>query len=412
MFTFFLSFLLLFSCLTGSFGARTDFDTRFHRIIKPYSFSLVAWEINTLDKETIPSLFRNEKYSGDVSSVLEYFTCATQVRALNEDLDAIRRGDTNQPDKVTSLEAELACAVERKTALESIAERVIEKQIRDILTEEGIYNPFAGVCNFPPVDFKLAAPPLLLVVSPRDRIESMRETMLQPDLATDDMKIIEAKVDELNVSSLVTGIGGLGATYPTFVSNEMDLRSTINAATEEWLHQYLAFRPLGFRYVLDVTGLVQDYDIACMNETLAGIVSKEIGDLVYGRYYLELSADNSQQQINSEDQVIEFDFNREMRQIRVQVDLLLSLGKIDEAEEFMNQKRDYLESQGYYIRKLNQAYFAFYGTYADSPTSIDPIGTEMKKLRHESTSLKQFLDKVSTMTSREALENAAGSQVN
>jgi hypothetical protein len=191
----------------------------------------------------------------------------------------------------------------------------------------------------------------------------------------------------------------------------MDLRSTINAATEEWLHQYLAFRPLGFRYVLDVTGLIRNYDIACMNETLAGMVSKEIGDLVYDRYYSELLPGDSQPEI-TEVQQNEFDFNWEMRQVRIQVDSLLSMGKVDEAEYYMNEKRDFLESQGYYIRKLNQAYFAFYGTYADSPTSIDPIGTEMKKLRHESTSLKEFLDRVSIMTSREALENTAGSQEN
>ena len=411
MFTFFITFLLLFTCLSSSFGAGTGFDTRLHQIIKPYSFSLIAWEINTLNYETIPSLIGNNKNSGDVSSVLEYFASAARVRTLSANLDATRRADTVQADKVTTLEVELAGAIERKTELESMAERVIEKQIREVLTEEGIYNPFGGAGNFPPVDFKLTAPPHLLVVSSRDRIESIREIMLKSDLSSDDMENIEAKVGALNVSSLVTGIGGLGVTYPTFVSNEMDLRSTINAATEEWLHQYLAFRPLGFRYVLDVTGLIRNYDIACMNETLAGMVSKEIGDLVYDRYYSELLQGDSQPEI-TEVQQNEFDFNWEMRQVRIQVDSLLSMGKVDEAEYYMNEKRDFLESQGYYIRKLNQAYFAFYGTYADSPTSIDPIGTEMKKLRHESTSLKEFLDRVSIMTGREALENAAGSQEN
>jgi hypothetical protein len=406
MFTFFITLLLLFACLSGSLSTGTSFDTRLHQIIRPYSFSLIAWEINTLNYETIPSLIRNNKNSADISSVIQYFASAAQVRTLSANLDAVQRGDTVQPDKVATLEAGLADAIERKSGLERLAERVIEKQIRDILIEEGICNPFGGAGAFPPVDFKLTAPPHLLVVSPRDRIESIRETMLYPDLSTDDMEKIEASVDELGVSSLVTGIGGLGVTYPTFVSNEMDLRSTIHAATEEWLHQYLAFRPLGFRYVLDVTGLVRNYDIACMNETLAGMVSKEIGDLVYDRYYSELLPGDSQSEI-SEVQYNEFDFNLEMRQIRIQVDSLLSMGKVDEAEHYMNEKRDFLESQGYYIRKLNQAYFAFYGTYADSPTSVDPIGTNMRKLRSESTSLKEFLDRVAVMTSRAALENAA-----
>jgi hypothetical protein len=69
----------------------------------------------------------------------------------------------------------------------------------------------------------------------------------------------------------------------------------------------------------------------------------------------------------------------------------------------MEAKRQYLASQGYYLRKLNQAYFAFYGTYADSPTSIDPIGQELKKLRGQSASLKDFLNGAAAMTSRQAL---------
>jgi len=92
-----------------------------------------------------------------------------------------------------------------------------------------------------------------------------------------------------------------------------------------------------------------------------------------------------------------------MRSIRRAVDNYLAQGEIEQAEEFMEQKRQYLASKGYYIRKLNQAYFAFYGTYADSPTSISPIGLELKKLRSQSASLKEFLDKVTAMTSRQDL---------
>jgi hypothetical protein len=76
----------------------------------------------------------------------------------------------------------------------------------------------------------------------------------------------------------------------------------------------------------------------------------------------------------------------------------------------MNDKRDYLAENGYYIRKLNQAYFAFHGAYADSPTSIDPIGAEMKTLRTGSASLREFLERVSTFTSRQALSEAAEGQ--
>ena len=69
----------------------------------------------------------------------------------------------------------------------------------------------------------------------------------------------------------------------------------------------------------------------------------------------------------------------------------------------MRERRDFLEQQGYYIRKLNQAYFAFYGTYADSPTSVDPIGTAMRTLRARYTSVAEFLNAAVSLTSQEQL---------
>ncbi len=72
----------------------------------------------------------------------------------------------------------------------------------------------------------------------------------------------------------------------------------------------------------------------------------------------------------------------------------------------MEQKRQYLASMGHYIRKLNQAYFAYHGTYADKPTSISPIGLELKELRSQSASLKDFLNKVTVMTSRQDLRSS------
>jgi hypothetical protein len=213
------------------------------------------------------------------------------------------------------------------------------------------------------------------------------------------MENIETKVDELGVSSLVVALGGFGGTYPSFVTNEASLRFTVDAAVEEWLHQYLFFKPLGFRYVLDLIGLSRNYEIATMNETVAGMVSKEIGAIVAESYYPEHENNDSQPQ----ETISGFDFNREMRGIRKAVDEYLAKGEIEQAEEFMEQKRQFLATKGYYIRKLNQAYFAFYGTYADRPTSISPIGLELKKLRSQSASLKEFLDTAAAMTSRKDL---------
>jgi len=139
-----------------------------------------------------------------------------------------------------------------------------------------------------------------------------------------------------------------------------------------------------------------------MNETLASMVSKELGFLVYDKYYAGYENRTTRNQAPES----EFDINQEMREIRKTVDSYLARGEIEQAEEYMEQKRQYLVSMGYYIRKLNQAYFAFYGIYADRPTSISPIGLEMQELRAQSTSLKNFLNQVANMTSHQDLEGS------
>ena len=51
--------------------------------------------------------------------------------------------------------------------------------------------------------------------------------------------------------------------------------------------------------------------------------------------------------------------------------------------------------------------FAFYGAYADTPTGpagVDPVGPAVVKLREQSRSLEEFLNRISWMTSFQALE--------
>jgi hypothetical protein len=224
--------------------------------------------------------------------------------------------------------------------------------------------------------------------------------MLIQDLDDEQFAEIEAQVDALGVSSMVTELGGFGGTYPTFVADDVTLPWTLSTAAEEWLHQYLAFTPLGFRYLLDTSGLARNYQVATMNETLAGIVSDEIAELVLDTYYYpQSSAPNPRSAVQDEP----FDFARFMRKLRLEVDELLANGRVEEAERLMEERRQVLVSKGYYIRKLNQAYFAFYGTYADEPTSVDPIGLEMRALRQQSVSLSAFLNTAVSMSSRQDL---------
>jgi hypothetical protein len=80
----------------------------------------------------------------------------------------------------------------------------------------------------------------------------------------------------------------------------------------------------------------------------------------------------------------------------------------------MEAQREYLWENGYFIRRLNQAYFAFYGAYADVPGGAagqDPVGPAVRELRARSESLAQFLDRISWMTSFEALQEVVATDL-
>jgi len=382
---------LFLSLFSSGCASLCDFDCRLDSIVKPYRFSILGWELENISGEIGQSVRDGEAGAGDgPEQVRQYFSLVEEIETLEAEIEAITTG--GEEGNLASLEAELGSLERQKMALRGTVEGVLAGQIREALSGEGILK-------FPPLNFKLDKPPHLLVISPRDRIESIREVCLCQGLSLEEIEDIEARVDELGVSSLVVELGGLGATYPSFVTDDASLRFTIDTAAEEWLHQYLAFRPLGFRYLLDLTGIARDYEVATMNETVASMVSKEIGAVVYRRYDSQDETGESPRPPAGP----EFDFNREMREIRRTVDCYLARGEVEEAEEFMERKCRYLASEGYYIRKLNQAYFAFHGAYADSPTSVSPIGLELKELRNQSASLKDFLNTAAGMTSRQDL---------
>ncbi len=391
---------LLLCSLGTSCAPSQNFDRQLRAITKPYRFSIVKWELNALGEE-VSKAFGDRQRKTDVglSKVTEYFATVEQIKRLESEIEAVEAG--NRQGDLASLEAELSRLQQQNTAVVAAVEKLLETQIRGALSQQGIFNPidkYIGLkFGFPPVNFKLGRLPHLLVVSPRDRIESMREVALLPDMGLEAMESIENKVDKLGVSSLVVDLGGF-ATYPSLITDKGDLRFILDTAVEEWLHQYLAFKPLGFRYVLDLTGIRRNYEIATMNETLAGMVSKEIGAIIY-EHYNQKETDNAKPPETDSG----FDFSQEMREIRRAVDNYLARGEIEQAEKFMELKRQYLATKGYHIRKLNQAYFAFHGAYADRPTSISPIGVELRKLRDQSASLKDFLETVAAMTSRQDL---------
>ncbi len=387
--TYFVGLMLILLGVIGlSCIPHNDVNTRIDNIVKDNAFSIAGWEITNLFNELKQPAVSSANLN-DITKVREYFNISAQLNTL-ESKRTVSEAITGTNELSSVDGANEADLLARKDALKPEVEMIIECQIRDMLTQDGICNPFLGNFSFPPVNFKLSTPPAVLVISPKEQIERLRDVMVLPDLSPQQINSIESQVDALGLSALVVPLGGLGATFPTFVQDNADLRFTISAAVEEWLHQYLAFKPLGFNYVLDSLGLTNNSSIVTVNETLASMVSDEIGDQIYDKYYASgppavtvvIGAKPS------------FDFNAAMRQIRLSVDGLLADGHVTQAEQYMEQKRQFLVTKGYYIRKLNQAYFAFYGSYADETTSVDPIGTKLKEIRNQSTSVADFLHKM------------------
>ncbi len=386
-----------------------DLDAALREVTAGARFSFAQWETSHLVRlgrkaQPVAGAVPSELVQGylDLTSVTE--ERRAQLRRLEADSGGRR-------EEVETLRAEVRELDLRLEALSDPVEALLSGQIRATLTDAGIYGPAdrwlpAGP-RFPPVWFEITQPPLVLVVSPRDEIVTVRETMLVPDLTVAEMQEMETRIDALGYSSLVVRIGGFGGLYPSMVAESASLPFLVDAATEEWLHQYLAFTPLGFRYVLDLLGISRSYEVATLNETTAPMVSAEIRDALLARYYPEyLPAGGDEPEAPADPNA--FDFHREMRAIRLRVDALLAEGYVDEAEAYMAERRDYLEANGYYIRRLNQAYFAFHGTYAADPGSVDPIGEEVRLLRAESGTLSAFLNRMVGITSRAELRRALG----
>ena len=379
---------------------RVQPDQELQSIVKPYTFSLWGHELEAVPRGLSEMLRVGESVAvDDTATVEEYFMLVGQIKATRS---RIALADEDE-EEIEMLEAALARLEEQRSALEGKTRRILEKQINQGLVDQGIVNPldkYLGIkFVFPPLQFELEKLPNLLVISPRERIEFQERILLSPDIELKEKEAIESEVDDLGVSSLVVELSGFAGAWPTMVAEDLDLRRTLKIVVEEWFHQYLAFRPLGFLYLLDSIGVKKNGEIVTMNETLAGIVAEEISAEVVSTFY-------QGEKIEGQSDEAGFDFDQEMRQTRRVVDEYLAQGKVEEAEKFMEERRQHFVAEGYYIRKLNQAYFAFYGIYAYKPASASPIYDDLRELRRQSPSLKEFVDKVAAMTSYDDLKRA------
>lgn len=287
--------------------------------------------------------------------------------------------------------------------LENDVERIIEGRIDRVLSELGLNAriPVPGSV-FPPVDVELAISPQVLVTSPRRVIERERVDLLRPDIDEDRALEIEAGATDEETAALVVPSGGV-ATYPAVVSDRSSYAGVLRTSAHEWTHHYLAFYPLGFNYY-------GSGDLRTINETVADIVGDEVAGIVLERWGDPTATpppapSEEAGAMPEESAPPAVDRNQVLGDLRLEVDALLADGRIEDAERRMDEVRDELEAAGYYIREINQAYFAWYGTYAARPDATDPLGAYLREIRERSGSLDTFMERIRGWTSRAEVED-------
>ena len=394
--------VLLFLLRGDGLSPRDFWRYQVDPFIGPYLFDWWGYEARTI-LQKLPSIGGAKGPAGEdmAQEVRGYFTLVAEIDRLNGAIQEARaRGES--ADEIALLEEEREAWERERQRSEDLVENILRRQAEEILVEEGIAFdlPLLGRRVFPPVEFEFQGSPLLLVISRRERIESLDRISLVPTLRLAEAEELERRTDELGVSSLVVPTGGMGS-YPPIIAETSPVPSVIGGVIHEWVHNYLYFYPLGQHYS-------DSQELITMNETVASLVEEELSLLLEERYYPEIYAQRMEASKEAEEEVEpgEFDFNAFMRETRLKVDELLTAGKVEEAEVYMEERRKELVEKGYYIRKLNQAYFAFHGSYATAPTSVSPIGGEIKELRKRSPSLAHFLRTVAQMKSYQDLLHA------
>ncbi|MEX2229520.1 MAG: hypothetical protein WEB13_07780 [Dehalococcoidia bacterium] len=288
--------------------------------------------------------------------------------------------------------------------LEGAVEAAIAGRVDAVARAEGITGRlplFGRLSVFPPVNLELAAPPEVLVVSPRAVVRRDETRLLRPGLAPSDAIALEARVErDPTLSALVVPSGGV-ATYPAVISNRASFRAALATAAHEWTHHYLAFYPLGRAYY-------RSHDAATINETVADIVGDELAALAVERFGDPTAAAGAPSPTASPPVVAApgRDADQMLRELRIEVDALLAAGRVADAEARMEAARQELAAAGRPIRRINQAYFAWYGTYAARADAVDPLGPELRDLRARAGSLAAFLAAVRGTSTREGVGRA------
>lgn len=404
LFLFFVIFSLMLS--TSNIIFDQSFEslgnlTRWNR------FDFLSWVSRALIERAGSAAVGIERFLSDEEQaeiVLQYFYQSIYTQELETELENASSdpNSTLSSEELEEMQTLLEDETRRMHAYARVAESIVQNQTERSLLKLGFG---LGGQILPPVLFKISDLPLNLIISPREVIGTLKSYNLKAGMDSLEKEQLEAQIMEIfNLSALVEPVGGVGA-YPTMVMRTHSFNWLTEVVAHEWLHNYLSFYPLGVRYF-------ESNEMRSMNETLANLAGKEIGRRTMIDYYPQYFSfyhlpGRESTTVLFEGYTHPFDFRAEMRKTRVNVDAMLEQGYVEQAERYMEARREYFWENGYHLRKINQAYFAFYGSYNDTPgggaAGDDPIGPAVQDLRSQSSSLKAFIDKMKRLTSFEEL---------
>lgn len=403
-----LIFLIMLMLLTDSTLPPTDKLEKIRSFTRMIEFDYVNWSFNALFIKgtqlslNVPHYLTIEKQQ---QTVLNYLNLVNEINKVEKQIEFIYAypNSNNFMENLSKYITEQDQLRQIQNWIGPLSETIIQEQVSDTLSELGL-----GISgqSIPPVLYHVSPMPVALIVSPRTTIRQDVDLSLVPDLTLEKIIKLENDVEQTqNVSALVVEIGGMGL-YPTMVMSTSDLPWLLDVVSHEWTHNYLTLRPLGINYYTTP-------EMRTINETAANIAGNEISQAILEKYYPDhLSSQQTTQQTSRTNTIPKppvFNFRKEMHLTRITVDKMLDENKIEEAEEYMEERRQFFWNNGYYIRRLNQAYFAFHGAYADEPASAagdDMVGPVVRAFRQQCASIGEFLFKISWISSLQELQDA------
>ncbi len=401
----FLVLLLLVLPISGSGVDPTKEVEQIRAFSRIYEFDYVSWTVSALVRKYVQAGLDVGRYLLDQEKhnlVLEYLDLSNQTNQLQVQLSSLIAAPDRKDhgDLEKDLRIELDEKTSHRSALSPFVEQILQDQINTALVDLELS---LGGQLVPPVLYRSDPNSYALIVSPREEIRQAANLMLIRGMTLDEIVALETAIEEsLDLSALVVGIGGVGL-YPSMIIESSNLDWLIHVISHEWTHNYLTIRPLGANYNASP-------ELTIINETIADLSADDIQRRTFQLFYpeylppeVEIAPQPDPESVTEPPPDLEipvqegvFDFREQMHITRLEVDRLLADGSIGEAEAYMEKRRGVFWDNGYQIRKLNQAYFAFHGSYAADPGGAAnqegaDLGSLLRQLKASSTSYQNFI---------------------